>query len=241
MSPLKRAILRGSCCRRRMVTGSDVGRTAQHAGLWLGRGIKEPSRGRPSAPRQRRAARTPAARAPQFLALIGAQVPTEVKYTIQNVVGLEVGLAAIEVREPSRSEAPLFVEDEPDAPAPARDGLAAAAALRLRARRALGAVDPREAPVREARARRALEDLARRALEDLAIGHVRRRFRQGLKQRLRPLVRRAQWMEPHRHLALGKGVGQALAEAQLCTLDSLAAATALGAAARSGFEKVGHG
>src|SRR5712671_3808157 len=233
MSPLKRAILRGSCCRRRMVTGSDVGRTAQHAGLWLGRGIKEPSRGRPLAPRHRRAARTVAARAPQFLALIGAQVPTEVKYTIQDVIGLEVGLAAVEMHEPSRSEAPLFVEDEPDAPAPAGDGLAAAATLRLRARRALGAVDPREAPVREAR--------ARRALEALPVGHVRGRFREGLKQRLRPLVRRAQWMEPHRHLALGKGVGQALAEAQLCTLDSLAAATALGAAARSGFEKVGHG
>ena len=115
------------------------------------------------------AARTGTARAPQFLALISAQVPAEVEHPVQDVVGLEVGLAAVEVHEPSRNEAPLFVEDEPDAPAPARDGLAAAAALRLRARRALGAVDPREAPVRKAR--------ARRALEALPVGHVHWRFR----------------------------------------------------------------
>src|SRR5207245_3680427 len=106
-----------------------------------------------------------AARAHQFLALISAQVPAEVEHPVQDVVGLEVGLAAVEVHEPSRNEAPLFVEDEPDAPAPARDGLAAAAALRLRARRALGAVDPREAPVRKAR--------ARRAPKALSIRHVR--------------------------------------------------------------------
>src|SRR5439155_4704978 len=134
----------------------------------------------------------PAARAPQFLALIGAQVPPEVEHPVQNLVGLEVGLAAVEVHESSRNEAPLFVEDEPDAPAPARDRLAAAAALRLRARRALGAVDPREAPVRKAR--------ARRALKALPVAHVRWRFHESLKQRLRPLVRRAVWMEPHCHL-----------------------------------------
>src|SRR5438445_11173453 len=174
----------------------------------------------------------PAARAPQFLALVGAQVPAEVEHPIQDVVGLEVGLAAVEVHEPSRNEAPLFIEHEPDAPAPARDGLAAAAALRLRARRALGAVDPREAPVREAR--------ARRALEALPVGRVRGRFHQGLKQRLRPLVGRARRMEPQRHLALRKGVGQALAEAQLATLDALSAAAALGATASGCFEEVGH-
>src|SRR5213594_2412764 len=110
----------------------------------------------------------PAARAPQFLALISAQVPAEVEHPIQDVVGLEVRLAAVEVHKPSGSEAPLFVEDEPDAPAPARDGLAAAAAFRLRARRALGAVDPREAPLREAR--------ARRAVKALPVGHVNWRF-----------------------------------------------------------------
>src|SRR6266516_2262298 len=125
----------------------------------------------------------PAARAPQFLALVGAQVAAEVEHPVQDVVGLEVGLAAVEVHESPGREAPLFVEREPDAPAPARDGLAAAAALRLRARRALGAVDPREAPVRKAR--------ARRALKALSIRHVRWRCDESLKQRLRPLVGRA--------------------------------------------------
>src|SRR6266540_2273173 len=110
----------------------------------------------------------PAARAPQFPALVGAQVPAEVEHPVQDIVGLEVGLAAVEVHEPSRNEAPLFVEHEPDAPAPARDGLAAAAAFRLCARRALGAVYPREAPLREA--------TARRALKALQVGHVRWRF-----------------------------------------------------------------
>src|SRR6266700_4866610 len=92
----------------------------------------------------------PAARAPQFPALVRAQVPAEVEHPIQDVVGLEVGLAAVEVHEPSRGEAPLFVEHEPDAPAPARDGLAAVVALCLRGRRGLGVVDQRETPVREA-------------------------------------------------------------------------------------------
>src|SRR6266511_3706700 len=109
----------------------------------------------------------PAARAHQFLALVGAQVPAEVEHPVQDVVGLEVGLAAVEVHESSGREAPFLIEHEPDAPAPARDGLAAAAALRLRARRALGAVDPREAAVREAR--------ARRALKALPVGHARGR------------------------------------------------------------------
>jgi len=131
------------------------------------------------------------------------------------------------VHEPSRSEAPLFVEHEPDAPASARDGLAAAAALRLRTRRALGAVDPREAPVREAR--------ARRALQDLAIGHVHGHFDKGLKKRLGPFVRSARRMEPHRHLTVRKRVGQTLAEAQLAALDNPSAAAALGATASGGF------
>src|SRR6266567_4776615 len=174
----------------------------------------------------------PAARAPQFLALVGAQVPAEVEHPIQDVVGLEVGLAAVEVHESSGREAPFLIEHEPDAPAPARDGLAAAAALRLRARRALGAVDPREAPVRKAR--------ARRALKALPVGYVHWRFHQGLKQRLRPLVGPARRMEPQRHLALREGIGKALAEAQLSTLDGLSAAAAPGATARGGFEEVRH-
>src|SRR6266581_2199390 len=77
----------------------------------------------------------PIARAPQFLALVSAQTPAEVEHPVQDVVRLEVGLAAVEVHESSGSEAPFLIEHEPDAPAPARDGLAAAAALRLRARR----------------------------------------------------------------------------------------------------------
>ena len=47
-------------------------------------------------------------------------------------------------------------------------------------------------------------------------------------------------MEPHCHLALRKGVGKALAEAQLPALDSLSAAAALGATASGGFEEMGH-
>src|SRR2546430_6286501 len=172
------------------------------------------------------------ARAPQFLAFVSAQVPAEAEHAIQDVVGRKGRLAAVEVHETARNEAPLFVEDEPDAPAPARDGLAAAAALRLRARRALGAVDPREAPVREAR--------ARRALKALPVGQVRGRFHQGLKQRLRPLVGRARRMEPPGQSALAKRIGLALAETQLCTRDAFTAAAALGAAARGRLEEVGH-
>src|SRR5260221_5127426 len=137
--------------------------------------------------------RTDVARASQFLALVSAQVPAEAKHPIQDVVGLEVRLAAVEVHETSRNEAPLLVEDESDAPAPARDGLTAAAALRLRARRAFGAVCPRHAPARQPRAPRALKALPTR--------HGCGPFRQGLKQRLRPRVGRLRPKEPHRLLS----------------------------------------
>jgi len=43
-----------------------------------------------------------------FLALIGAQVPTEVKYTIQDVVGLEVALRQSRCTNPPE-RSPLFV------------------------------------------------------------------------------------------------------------------------------------
>jgi hypothetical protein len=47
-------------------------------------------------------------------------------------------------------------------------------------------------------------------------------------------------MEPHGHLAVGEGIGQALAEAQFAALDHPATAAALRAAARCGFEDVEH-
>ena len=60
----------------------------------------------------------------------------------------EVRLATLEVHERSESDAGLLVEHPPDAPAPAHDGLAAAAASRLTARR----VYPREASAGQAAA-----------------------------------------------------------------------------------------
>jgi hypothetical protein len=42
-------------------------------------------------------------------------------------------------------------------------------------------------------------------------------------------------MEPQRHLAIAKRIGQTLAEAQLAALDNLSATAALGATASGGF------
>src|SRR5215470_6719080 len=97
------------------------------------------------------------ARPLQFLALAVAQVRAEVQHLSRDVAGLEVSLATVEVHETARSEAAFFIEHEPNAPTPAHDGLAATAALGLSARRSLGAVDAREAPVRQAAACRALQ------------------------------------------------------------------------------------
>jgi hypothetical protein len=47
-------------------------------------------------------------------------------------------------------------------------------------------------------------------------------------------------MKPQRRFALSKRIGDTLAEAQLSTLDRPGTATALGAAARSGFKQVSH-
>lgn len=47
-------------------------------------------------------------------------------------------------------------------------------------------------------------------------------------------------MKPEGRIALAKRIGNALAEAQLAALDGLGATAALGAAACSGFEQVGH-
>jgi predicted N-acetyltransferase YhbS len=47
-------------------------------------------------------------------------------------------------------------------------------------------------------------------------------------------------MKPQRHLALAKGIGQALAETQLAALNGPGTAAALGATASGRFEEVGH-
>src|SRR5882762_9044344 len=47
-------------------------------------------------------------------------------------------------------------------------------------------------------------------------------------------------MKPQRRLALAKEIGNALAKAQLSTLDGSGAATAFGATACRGFKEMGH-
>ena len=154
------------------------------------------------------------------------------QHLVAHVVGHEIGHAAAQVHESSGREAALFVENQPDAPAPTLDLLAAAAALGLAARGPLGPVDPGEAVLGQA--------AAGGALQGLTLGQVHGGFLQGLEKRLRPFVGRAGGMEPEGHLPFAEGVGQALAEAQLSELDEPAAAPALGATARSGFEDVRH-
>ena len=77
--------------------------------------------------------------------------------------------------EAARREHALLVEDEPDSPGVLVDGLLAAAALGPARRRALGPVDPGQAPVRDALAGLRLQPLAllerrRRRLERLEEG-----------------------------------------------------------------------
>ena len=150
----------------------------------------------------------------------------------QDLVGLEVSLAAGEVHIPAWRETRALEEDQPDAPAASLDGLAAAAALGVPARRALGAVDAREPPVRQAP--------ARRELEGFPPGQVLERFAEHLEKRLRALEGRARWMKPQRHLPLPIGVGKPLAETQLSTGDRPRTAAAHRATARGGFEDMGH-
>jgi hypothetical protein len=152
---------------------------------------------------------------------------------LEQVVALEVGEAAVEVYRAARREAALLEVGEPDAPRALRDRLLAVAARSARARRALGAVDARQAAVR----RRA----PRGAFERLALGQIRGRRREHLEQRFGPLPRRAHRVEPQRHLALAERLRQALAQAQAVLGDRLAAAAAPGAAGRGGLEHVGHG
>src|SRR4029079_563338 len=75
--------------------------------------------------------------------------------------------------------------------------------------------------------------LERRALRFGRVG-------QRLEDRLGPLVRGAQRMEPQRHLALAEAARHALTEADLALGDRLAAAAALGAPGGRGFVEMGH-
>ena len=169
----------------------------------------------------------------QVRAVFVAQGGAEMEDVIRDVVRLEVGLSTVDVDEASGREATFLEEHEPDPPGSTLDGLATASTLRLTARRALGPVDSGQAPVGRAD--------AGHALQSLAVGRAFPAFRQPLEQGLGPLVRRAQGMEPQRHLALRERIGKALAEPELPARDGLAAAAALGATARGGLEKVGHG
>src|SRR5262245_10876470 len=176
--------------------------------------------------------RLPAECALEPRALGVAQVRAEVEDVVQDVVALEVGLVAVEMDESAGGETAVLIEHEPDTPRAPLDRLAAVAAPRLRARRLFDAVDPREAPLGEA--------AAGRALQSFPLGDLKGRFGEGLQHRLGPLVCGAERVKPDRHLAFGERIGQALAEPQLAALDRAAAAAALGAAARGGLEDVGH-
>src|SRR6185295_12700839 len=96
-----------------------------------------------------------------------------------DVLALEVGAATAEVNEAAGHEPAVLEEHEPDAPVALRDRLPAAPALRLAARRALGAVDARQAWPRGS--------VLRDALERRALGL--RRVAERLEDRLGALVR----------------------------------------------------
>src|SRR6185436_10932978 len=151
---------------------------------------------------------------------------------LQDVVVLEVGPAAPEVREPAGGEPTLLIEHESNAPLPTGDGLVAAAALGLAGGSALSAVDPRQAALGRA--------AARGPLERLRFGHVCLRLLEGFEYRIRSLVGGAQGMEPERRLPLPVGVRDALAETQRSLLDLLTAAAALGAATGGRLEDMRH-
>src|SRR5262245_3927398 len=168
----------------------------------------------------------------QLGTLLIGQVRTEMKQGIQDVAGLEVGLAAGEVQEASGGEPPLLVEHEADAPVPAGDGLAAAAALGLRGGSALGAVDTGQAALSRAAARGPLERLRFRNVSFLLL--------EGFGHRLRPLVGGGPGMEAECRLPLGVGVRDALPETQRSLFDLLPAAAALGATTGGGLEDVRH-
>lgn len=153
--------------------------------LWMNR---QPARASRSSENQTSSAGAPSGAARigaedpfELGALLVAQVGAEVEHRLERRVALEVGVAAVEVHESARGEPALLEEHEPDAPAPALDPLLALAALRLATRCPLGAVDARQAALRRAR--------ARDALQARGIGDVRGTFREPLQDGLGPLVR----------------------------------------------------
>ena len=168
----------------------------------------------------------------ESLALIGAQVRAEMEDLIEDFAGLEVSATTIEVNIPSRRESSLLIVRDPNTPAPAVDGLMAAAAPGLAGRRPLGTVDARSAMVRRTS--------ARGTLQSISIRYVLKTVAEPFKELLWPLVGCARRMEPHYHVPFRKEVRKALAETQLSALDGPVATAALRAAARSPYKDVSH-
>src|SRR5262249_41664656 len=166
--------------------------------------------------------------APQLVALRLVERAAELQQRREQVVALEVVLAAAEVHRAAGREAAVLEVAEPDAPGAAGDRLLAVPARGACARRALGAVDARQPAVGGA-------ELGA-VFELRAVGNVRRRRRERFQQRGRPLARRAQQMEPQRHLAVGERIRQPFAEPQLALRDRSRAAAAPAAAARRRLE-----
>ena len=108
------------------------------------------------------------------------------------------------MQEPSRGKEAFFIKDKPYAPTATLNRLVTTATLGLTARRQLCAVDARQAPI--------LNTGASGVLQTLSIGQRVKRFPKGLQDRLRPLVRCAQWVEPQRHFSFGKRIGQTFTE-----------------------------
>ena len=140
----------------------------------------------------------------QFLNLAGTQFRAEVEHAGQDIVGLKVRFGALKMQKPSRGKEAFFIKDKPNAPTATLNRLVTIATLGLTARRQLCAVDARQAPI--------LNTDASGMLQTLSIRQWLKRFPKGLKDRLRPLVRCAQWVEPQRHFSFGKRIGQTFTE-----------------------------
>src|SRR5688572_10406627 len=113
---------------------------------------------------------------------------------VEDVLGLEVVLPALEVDVTARGEAAFLVENESHAPRLASNRPAATAARRLSAARALGAVDAGKAVISDTG--------AGDVLELLAIAHRRRGGAERFQEWLRAFVGGARRMEPQHRVAL---------------------------------------